>query len=116
MSGAEVDVTALPVGAAVETIDDVHDGRLDGPLYRVVAVRGALRDVRRIEATMGILDGIELRFLAAELRPARAIPWADVATAWRAALNRWCLSVTGSMMGCVVADGGFGVGRRDEWL
>ena len=73
MSGAEVDTTALPVGTDVETVDDVRDGRLDGPLYRVVGLQGALRDVRRIEAATGELDGIELRFVAAELRPARSM-------------------------------------------
>ena len=71
MSGAEVDSAALPVGASVEAVEDLRSGRLDGPLYRVVAAQGALRDVRRIEATTGALDGIEARFLAAELRPVR---------------------------------------------
>lgn len=71
MSGAEVDSAALPVGASVEAVEDLRSGRLDGPLYRVVAAQGALRDVRQIEATTGAPDGIEMRFLAAELRPVR---------------------------------------------
>ena len=71
MSGAEVDTSAFPVGAVVETVDDVYEGRLDGPLYRVVGLQGVLRDVRRVEAATGELEGIELRFVAAELRPAR---------------------------------------------
>ncbi|OFJ54222.1 hypothetical protein BEL07_08310 [Mycolicibacterium grossiae] len=117
MSGAEVDAEAFPVGTDVETVDDVRDGSLDGLLCPVVALQGALRDVRRDESATGELDGIELRFVAVELTQVRSISWADVAkNAWREALNRWCLSVMGSMMGCVVADGGFGVGRRDGWL
>ncbi len=71
MSGAEVNTTAFPIGTDVETVDDVRSGCLDGPLYRVVGLQGALRDVRRVEAATGELDGIELRYLAAELRPAR---------------------------------------------
>lgn len=71
MSGAEVDAEAFPVGAEVETVDDARSGSPDGPLYRVVGVQGALRDVRRVESATGALDGIELRFVAAELRPAR---------------------------------------------
>lgn len=72
MNGADMDAAAFPVGAAVETVDDVRSGRADGPLYRVVGVQGALRDVRRVETATGVLDGIEMRFLAAELRPVRA--------------------------------------------
>ena len=71
MSGAEMAAEAFPIGAEVETVDDVRSGCLNGPLYRVVAAQGALREVRRIEATTGALDGIEMRFLAAELRPVR---------------------------------------------
>ncbi len=72
MSGAEMDAAAFPVGTAVETVEDLRSGRADGLLYRVVAVQGALRDVRLVEAATGVLDGIEMRFLAAELRPVRA--------------------------------------------
>ncbi len=90
MSGAEVDTTALPIGTDVETVDDVRDGRLDGPLYRVVGVQGALRDVRRIEAATGELDGIELRFVAAELRPARPMTLRrHAAQRTRAAVALW---------------------------
>lgn len=71
MSGAEMAAEAFTVGAEVETVDDVRSGCLDGPLYRVVGVQGALCGVRRVEAATGDLDGIELRFVAAELRSAR---------------------------------------------
>uniref|UniRef100_A0A5Q5BT94 Uncharacterized protein n=2 Tax=unclassified Mycobacterium TaxID=2642494 RepID=A0A5Q5BT94_MYCSS len=71
MSGAEGNAADLPVGADVETAEDVRTGRVDGPLYRVVGAQGVLRDVRRVEAATGDLDGIELRFVAAELRPVR---------------------------------------------
>lgn len=33
-----------------------------GPLYRVVAVQGVLRDVRRAETATGALDGMAMRF------------------------------------------------------
>jgi len=33
----------------------------------------ALRDVRRVVAATGALDGVEVRFLAAELRPVRSL-------------------------------------------
>ncbi|MFQ2845651.1 hypothetical protein [Mycobacterium paragordonae] len=90
MSGVEVDTPAFPVGADVETVDDVHDGRLDGPLYRVVGIQGVLRDVRRVEAATGELDGIELRFVAAELRPARPMTLRrHTAQLTRAAAARW---------------------------
>lgn len=72
MNGADTDAAAFPVGAAVETVEDLRSGRADGPLYRVVGVQGALRDVRRVEGATGVLDGIEMRFLTAELRPVRA--------------------------------------------
>lgn len=117
MSGAEADFAALPVGVAVEAVVDLGSGRAGaGRCTALWRPRVLLRGVRRIDATTGALGGIELRFLAVELRPVGAISWTAEATAWRAALNRWCLSVMGSMMGCVVADGGFGVGRRDGWL
>jgi hypothetical protein len=72
MSGAEADAAAFPIGADVETVEDLRSGHQDGPLYRVVGVQGVLRDVRRIDGATGALDGIEVRFLAAELRPARS--------------------------------------------
>lgn len=43
---------------------------LDGALCRVVRSEGDLRDVRRVSAVTGQLEGIEVRFLASELRPA----------------------------------------------
>lgn len=37
---------------------------LDGALWRVVRVEGDLRDVRRVSAATGCLEGVEVRFLA----------------------------------------------------
>ena len=58
-------------GADVELVEDQRSGRLDGPLYRVVGVQGVLRDVRQVDAATGALEGIEVRYVADELRPAR---------------------------------------------
>ena len=44
---------------------------LEDSLCRVVRVEGDLRDVRRVNRSTGELEGIEVRFLAAELRSAR---------------------------------------------
>lgn len=57
-------------GDYVEVAEDLRSDR-EGALYRVVGSQGVLRDVRRVSDTTGDLDGIEMRFLAAELRPAR---------------------------------------------
>ena len=45
---------------------------LEGALCRVVGVQGELRDVRRVNPSTGALEGVEVRFLACELRPASA--------------------------------------------
>lgn len=60
------------VGAHVELRDGVTvpEG-LEDSLCRVVRVEGDLRDVRRVNRSTGELEGIEVRFLAAELRSAR---------------------------------------------
>lgn len=62
----------LDVGTYVELAEGVTvtEGLEDG-LCCVVAVDGELRDVRRVSHGTGQLEGIEVRFLAAELRPAR---------------------------------------------
>ena len=99
---AEVLVTALeqwlapgadsvvPLGADVEDVEDVRSGRLDGPLYRVVGVAGVLRDVRRRSAVTGDLEGMERRFVASELRPARrSTLWRHAAQVVRAAGAQW---------------------------
>lgn len=71
MSAVEVPAVAFPVGTDVELVEDQRNGRLDGPLYRVVGVQGVLRDVCRVEGATGALEGIEVRFVASEVRPAR---------------------------------------------
>lgn len=81
----------LDVGAYVVLRDgvEVTEG-LEDDLCRVVRVQGDLRDIRRVGQTSGELEGIEARFLASELRPARpaVLRWYD-ALRLRAALGGW---------------------------
>lgn len=64
----------LDVGTYVELAAGVSvtEG-LEDSLCCVVAVDGELRDVRRVSDGTGQLEGIEVRFLASELRPARPV-------------------------------------------
>lgn len=81
----------LDVGAFVVLAPGVAVAEgLDEALCRVVRVEGDLRDVRRVSASTGQLEGIEVRFLASELRPARPAVrrWHD-ALRLRAALAGW---------------------------
>lgn len=77
------------IGKGVE----VTEG-LDDALCRVVGVDGGLRDIRRVGHSSGELEGIEVRFLASELRPARAslVNW-YAAQRLRAALAGWLRAV-----------------------
>lgn len=83
---ARLDVGAYVVLAARVAVTE----GLDDALCRVVRVEGDLRDVRRVSASTGQLEGIEVRFLASELRPARPAVrrWHD-ALRLRAALAGW---------------------------
>ncbi|MGB8404228.1 MAG: hypothetical protein WCE30_09205 [Mycobacterium sp.] len=83
---ARLDVGAYVVlGAGVA----VTEG-LDEVLCRVVRVEGDLRDVRRVSAATGEMEGIEVRFLASELRPARpaVLRWHE-ALRLRSAIAGW---------------------------
>lgn len=62
----------LDVGMYVELGDDVTATEgLEDALCCVVRTDGDLRDVRRVNQSTGLPEGIEVRFLATELRPAR---------------------------------------------
>lgn len=62
----------LDVGTYVELGDSVTVTQgLEDALCGVVRADGDLRDVRRINQGTGLLDGVEVRLLAAGLRPAR---------------------------------------------
>lgn len=63
---ARLDVGAyVVIGAGVSVTEGLED-----TLCRVVRVEGDLRDIRRVGVATGELEGLEVRFLAAELRPA----------------------------------------------
>ncbi|WP_308160194.1 hypothetical protein [Mycolicibacterium goodii] len=90
MSAAVMPAGALPVGMNVELAEDQRSGRLDGPLYRVVGVQGVLRDLRRVDGATGTLEGIAVRYVADELRPARPfVVRRYEALGLRAAIGRW---------------------------
>ncbi|RUP26152.1 MAG: hypothetical protein EKK51_31015 [Mycolicibacterium sp.] len=83
---ARLDVGAYVVlGLGVPVSEGLED-----VLCRVVRVQGDLRDIRRVGLSSGELEGIEVRFLASELRPASpaALRWHD-ALRVRAALAVW---------------------------
>ncbi|MEE3755382.1 hypothetical protein [Mycobacterium intracellulare] len=63
---------------------------LEDVLCRVVRVEGELRDIRRVSQVSGEPEGLEARFLAAELRPASpaALRWHE-ALRVRSALAGW---------------------------
>lgn len=62
----------LGVGAYVVLSKGVQVAEgLEDVLCRVVGVDGQLRDIRRVGQTSGEPEGIAVRFLASELRPAR---------------------------------------------
>ena len=83
---ARLDVGAYVVLARGVTVTE----GLEDVLCRVVRVEGELRDIRRVGQSSGELEGIEVRFLASELRPASpaALRW-DEALRVRAALAGW---------------------------
>lgn len=81
----------LGVGAYVEVRAGVTATEgLEDVLCRVVRVQGGLRDVRQVSQSTGQLEGIEVRFLAVELCPARrsTIAWHEALQA-RSALAQW---------------------------
>lgn len=83
---ARLDVGAYVVlGLGVPVSEGLED-----VLCRVVRVQDDLRDIRRVGLSSGELEGIEVRFLASELRPASpaALRWHD-ALRVRAALAVW---------------------------
>ncbi|MCT7373280.1 hypothetical protein [Mycolicibacterium llatzerense] len=81
----------LDVGAYVELRRGIRvtEG-LEDVLCRVVRAEGELRDIRRVSQDTGALEGIEVRFLATELRPARTSVrrWYEALRA-RSALAEW---------------------------
>jgi hypothetical protein len=81
-----LDVGAYVVPAPGATVTE----GLEDDLCRVVRAQGDLRDIRRVDQSSGELEGIEVRFLASELRPARPalLRWYD-ALRLRAALAGW---------------------------
>lgn len=83
--------TRLDVGTYVELAAGVTvtEG-LEDALCRVVGADGTLRDVRRVDQRTGLPEGIEVRFLAAELRPARPeVVRRCVGLRVRCALSEW---------------------------
>lgn len=61
------------VGSYVKVREGVSgaDGLgLEDSLCQVVGVQGALRDIRRVDASTGALSGISVRFVASELEQA----------------------------------------------
>ncbi len=86
MTGVRLDVGAyVEIEQGVTATEGLEDG-----LCRVVRAEGNLRDIRRVSATTGALEGIEVRFLAAELRPARpSVQRWHEALRVRAGLTQW---------------------------
>ncbi|MCV7269250.1 hypothetical protein [Mycolicibacterium doricum] len=60
---------------------------------------------RRRQSEIGMISPVEFEDRHNQTAQA-ACPVSTIRGQPQAALNRWCLSVTGSMMGCVAADGG----------
>ncbi|MGJ6127201.1 hypothetical protein QN239_31960 [Mycolicibacterium sp. Y3] len=59
------------VGSYVKVREGVSGAEgLEGSLCQVVGVQGALRDIRRVDASTEALSGISVRFVASELEQA----------------------------------------------
>jgi hypothetical protein len=63
-----MDSASFDLGEYVEVVENLDTGTL----YRVVRREGHFRDVRRVSDITGGLDGVEVRYLAAELLAARS--------------------------------------------
>ncbi|RIT26297.1 hypothetical protein D2E76_28230 [Mycobacteroides abscessus] len=72
MYPAKGDGLVIGTGDFVAVAEGVGSAEgLDGALCQVVGQQGDLRDIRRVDEATGRLVGVEVRFLASELRPVR---------------------------------------------